>query len=297
MTGDDGHHLYERRRLRRRIGFWRLVAIAAVAISATALFWNTTPRGNFIARHEISGAIFDDPRRDAFLRELAQDNRARALILRINSPGGSVTGSEALFEALRTVAERKPVVAVLGEVAASGGYIAALAADFVVARGSTITGSIGVIAEFPNIEGLLDTIGIDFARVASGPLKAEPSPLRRPSEEVLEAQEAVVADAFDWFIDLVARRRDLEPEQALAVGDGRIFSGRQALAAGLIDALGGEPEARAWLTETHGLSETLPVRTVAPRRRTGLTGLIDTLSLDALVGRLIGPPRLMAIMR
>lgn len=296
MTTDDGHHLYERRRLRRRVGFWRLMALLAVLIAVGGYLWQAVPRGAYIARHSVIGAIFDDPERDALLRRIAEDRRAEALILRIDSPGGTVAGSEALFEAVRTVAGNKPVVAVMGEVAASGGYIAALAADRIVARGNTITGSIGVIAEFANFEDLLDMVGVDFSRVASAPLKAEPSPLRAPSEAALAAQADLISDSYQWFLGLVAERRALDEDEARRVGDGRLFSGRQAVAAGLIDAIGSETEALAWLREEHGISARLPVRDV--RVRTMQRGLVDLLLGDGTRARLdrwLHGPRLMAI--
>ena len=297
MTSDDGHHLYERRRLRRRIGFWRLIAIAAVVISVALYFWDSTPSGNFVARYSVIGAILDDPERDAFLRSIGEDDSIEALVLRINSPGGSVTGSEALFEAVRSVAEEKPVVAVLGEVAASGGYIAALAADHIVARGGTITGSIGVIAEYPNVAELLDTVGIAFNRVASSPLKAEPSPLREPSQAALEAQEAIIDDAYTWFLDLVMTRRNLSAERARDLGDGRIYSGRQAIAEGLIDGIGAEPAARAWLDEARGISPELELRDVEPEEPFSVFAMIDGVNLRTVLGQLFQGPRLMAIMR
>jgi protease-4 len=290
--------LIERRRLRRRVTLWRLVAIAALVAAAAAFAWRAAPFGDHVARHTVAGVIFEDPARDDLIRAIAEDDSARALVLRIDSPGGSVAGSESLYAAIRAVAERKPVVAVMGEVAASGGYIAALAADRIVARGGTVTGSIGVVAEFPNIQGLLDDLGVGVDRVASAPLKAEPSPLREPSEAALAAQAAVVDDAYAWFLDLVAERRDMTPERAREVGDGRVFSGRQALAVGLVDQIGGETEALDWLTLAHGLPAGLRVRD----REVGLEPetLLDLVGGAALGEALAGwgaGPRPMAIMR
>jgi protease-4 len=297
MSMDDGHHLYERRRLRRRIGFWRLVALLAVVGAAAALAWQAAPDPTRIARVEITGTIFDDAERDAMLARAARDERIAAVVVRIDSPGGTVAGSEALYEALREVAERKPLVAVIGEVAASGGYIAALAADRIVARGNSITGSIGVIAEFPNIERLLDTLGIGFSRVASAPLKAEPSPFRAPSPDVLAAQQAVIADAYDWFVGLVAERRRLTDARARELGDGRIYSGRQALAASLIDEIGGEDAALAWLRQARGIDADIPVRDLRPSSDPlDRIGLPDLARLEATLARLLSGPRPMAMM-
>ena len=295
---EEARHIYERRRLRRRLAFWRVLAVGAVALAVAGWFWREGAFEPYIARYSVTGVIFDDPARDAMLREIAQDDDVEALILRIDSPGGSVPGSEALFEAVRAVARAKPVAAVMGEVAASGGYIAALAADRLIARGGTITGSIGVVAEYPNIAELLDMVGVDIDRLQSGPLKAEPSPFREPSEAVLEAQAELIDDSYQWFLGLVRERRGFDAETARAVGDGRVFTGRMALEAGLIDAIGGEAAARDWLTEARGVPSDAPVRDVEPRREEdGLLGLLGGVDLAALAERWAGAPRLMAVFR
>jgi protease-4 len=301
--GLDARAILDRRRLRRRLSFWRLVAIASVALLIGALGWRAAPEGGpldraHVARFAVEGVILDDPDRDRTLRRLAENDAARAVIVRIDSPGGTVTGSEALYLSLRAIAEKKPVVAVMGEAAASGGYIAALAGDRIVARGGTLTGSIGVVAEFPNIQELLDNIGVEFNRVASGPLKAEPSPLREPSPEVLAAQESLVADSYAWFIGLVAERRGLDEAAARAVGDGRVFTGRQAAAAGLVDQIGGEPEARDWLAEARGVARNLPVRNIEVDRPTrSLFALVQAQARRALLEAWAAAPRLMAVVR
>jgi protease-4 len=295
---DEARHLVERRRLRRRVGFWRLVAIASLAVAGALAAWKYAPRQPYVARHAVLGVIFEDGARDAMLRDIARDDRVLALVLRIDSPGGSVAGSEALYEALRVVAAEKPVVAVMGEVAASGGYIAALAADRIVARGGTVTGSIGVVAEYPNVAGLLDRIGVGVARVASAPLKAEPSPFREPSEQVLAAQAEVIEDAYRWFLGLVSERRGLDAAQARALGDGRVFTGRQALEAGLIDALGGEEEALDWLAAEAGLPRDAPLRDVEPDGpEMGLGDMLGGAAARAALDAWTGAPRPMAILR
>jgi protease-4 len=196
------------------------------------------------------------------------------------------------------VAAEKPVVAVMGEVAASGGYIAALAADRIVARGGTVTGSIGVVAEYPNVAGLLEQIGVGVARVASAPLKSEPSPFREPTEEVLAAQTEVIDDAYRWFLGLVAERRSLDVARARSLGDGRIYTGRQALEAGLIDALGGEEEALDWLSAEAGVPRDAPVRDVAPEGPDmGLGDMLGGAAARAVLDAWAGAPRPMAILR
>lgn len=295
----DLRALIDRRRLRRRVTLWRLVAIVALVVAAAAIGWRVAPTGEHVARFTISGVIFDDADRDRTLRRIAEDDAVRALVLRIDSPGGSVAGSEALYQAIRDVAARKPVVAVMGEVAASGGYIASIAADHILARGATLTGSIGVVAEFPNVEELLDAIGVGVARVASDPLKAEPSPFRAPTPEALASQGRLIADAYDWFVGLVADRRGMTAAEARAVGDGRVFSGRLALDAGLIDAIGGEEQARDWLAEAHAVPRDLPAREVEiDRPGVSPFDLGDAATgLRAAAQAWIGRPHLMAILR
>jgi len=249
----------ERRRIRRRLAFWRILAIVAIVAAIVALIPQTGGKSSrdHVALMRIQGVIVEDPRRDEMLEELAESTRAKALVLHINSPGGTVAASEALYEHLRRVAQQMPVVAVMSEAAASGGYIAALSADHIVARGSTLTGSIGVVAEIPNVAGLMEMLGIGVTRVKSAPLKAEPSLTQVPSEEALAVQRGLIADSYDWFKGLVAERRRLDRAVVDTIGDGRVFTGRQAVANGLIDALGGEREARAWLADQRGIDSEL----------------------------------------
>ena len=186
----------------------------------------------------------------------------KALLVKIDTPGGTYVGGEALYESLRRVGEKKPVVAIMGTTATSAGYMSALGSDHIVARSSTLTGSIGVILQTADVTGLLDKIGIKSVVVKSGPLKAQPNPLEKFLPAARKATEAIIADYFDMFVTLVAERRSLSREQVLKLADGRIFSGRQAKKAGLVDALGAEPEARKWLSETHKIADSLPVKEV-----------------------------------
>jgi protease-4 len=287
----------ERRRRWRRSAFWRgfLVAVLLLAVVAgLAAMDGLAARTPHIARYAVSGVITDDPERDDLLRELAGNDAVRAVLVRVDSPGGSTVGSEALFAGLRRVAERKPVVAVMGEVAASGGYIAALAADYIVARGNSITGSIGVILEYPDFTELMDRLGIGLQTVRSSELKAEPSPFRPTTPEARAREIALVADSYAWFRDLVAERRGLSGEALDAVTDGGVFTGRLAFETGLVDALGGEPEALAWLeAQRRGLAD-LPMRDWSLERDlplpTRLLGsLASTLGFPERMSDLVGP--------
>jgi len=256
--------ILERRRARRKLAFWRILAIVAVILAVLAIVpWRAGldgGTGDHLARIEISGPIVDDAERTQAIRKIAETGSAKALIVDISSPGGTVVGSEALFEAIRHVAAQKPVVAVVGEIAASGGYIAALGADHIVTRQNSITGSIGVISMVPNMSGLLERLGVEVREIKSSPLKAAPSTVNPIEPESIAAIEALLGDSYDWFRAIVAERRGLDGAALETVADGRVFTGRQARELGLVDALGALPEARAWLAAEHGLAEDMKIR-------------------------------------
>lgn len=279
----------ERRRKWRRSAFWRgfFGAILLIVIAVAGLaFLGLEPVREHVARIEVAGIITDNPARDEMLGELAGNDAVRALIVRVNSPGGSTAGSEALHAALRDVAAEKPIVAVMGETAASGGYIAAIAADHIVARGNTLTGSIGVILEYPDVTELMARIGVEMDLVRSSPLKAEPSPFRETNPAARAVSEAMVEDAYRWFRDLVGERRALAGGDLASVADGSVFTGRMALEAGLIDEIGGEREALDWLElREAGLSD-LPVRDWEPEEE--LSGIASILGRIGSTGGILG---------
>ena len=260
----DADYVVERRRLKRRLTFWRVLGVVALvaAVVAAAGRFDLRRQQDHVAKIAIAGLILDDPARDEALKEVADDDKVKALLVKIDTPGGTYVGGEALYESLRQVGEKKPVVAIMGTTATSAGYMSALGSDHIVARSSTLTGSIGVILQTADVTGLLDKIGIKSVVVKSGPLKAQPNPLEKFLPAARKATEAIIADYFDMFVTLVAERRSLSREQVLKLADGRVFSGRQAKKAGLVDALGAEPEARKWLSETHKIADSLPVKEV-----------------------------------
>lgn len=285
--------LVDRRRLKRQISLWRSLALLAAigVIAALASRDGLVGEHRHVARLTVNGLIVDDPRREKALVEVAQNAAAAALIVRIDSPGGTVVGGESLFRQLRAVAEVKPVVAQMGEVAASGGYMIALAADHIVAREGTITGSIGVIMQTTDLTGLLSKLGIQAEAIKSAPLKAVPSPLEPLTEAGREATRAVVLDMYDMFVNMVAERRKLPIARARELADGRVFTGRQAQSAGLIDALGGENEARTWL-QGRGVGTELPVREVQIQREDDGWRDLFTSMIHGLVGKVFLSERL-----
>lgn len=261
----DTDAIVDRRRLRRRLALWRIAALALVGIVIAGVALSTvgeglTPRSRaHVARVSITGVIADNRARLEMLKKL-EDSNASAVIVYINSPGGGVEASEALYKAIRRLAEKKPTAAVYGSLAASGGYLASLGAERIFSPETTLTGSIGVLIQYPNVVGLLDKIGVNMESIKSSPLKAVPNGVEPTSPEARAAIQSVVTDSYDWFRDLVAERRQLSGADLDAVTDGRVFTGRQALQRKLVDALGAEDAARDWLAQAHGIDRELPVR-------------------------------------
>jgi len=184
----------------------------------------------------------------------------KALIVEIDSPGGTFVGGEALYNQLRSLAREKPVVAVMGGTATSAAYMAAIGTGRVFARNGTVTGSIGVMMQTADITGMLEKLGIKPETVKSGSLKAQPNPMEPFSSAAREATEVVVGDLFAIFVDMVATRRKIDRDKVLTLADGRVYSGRQAREAGLVDAIGGVVEARRWLEENHQINAGLPLK-------------------------------------
>ena len=250
----------DRRRLKRQVTVWRATAIMAILAIGVAVVGKTNLIGgrSHVALLSIEGLILSNPQRDQMLHDLVEDHRAVALVVIIDSPGGETAASESVYRALRAVGEVKPVVAVMRSVAASGGYMVALAADQIFARESTITGSIGVVLEATNFAGLMEMIGVESEFIRSGPLKAQPNFLERLTLDARVVNQDLVDDIHTMFKRMVAKRRGLEPNDVELLADGRVFTGAAAKSNGLIDALGGLPEARVWLYEKFGVEPTLP---------------------------------------
>lgn len=264
LTADQ---IVDRRRLKRQISVWRLAAIGLVVVlvlgsgAMAGLF-----AGDRVAVLPVHGVIIGDPALVKALDALRKDDRVKGVILDIDSPGGGTAASEELFVKIRELASKKPVVAQMGTLAASGGYVTAIAADHIIARRNTITGSIGVLFQSMEFSGLFETVGVGVDQITSGPRKGEPSIHKPLSEAGRSALRAVVLDSYDWFVGLVADRRGMDRAEAVALADGRVYSGGQALEAGLVDAIGGEDEAVAWMEAERDVEADLPVVRVDPRQ-------------------------------
>jgi len=259
-------YFVDRRRMRRKLGFWRLVALVALGVAGLVAVVRLggaesadklTPH---VARLEVQGVITGDDDTVDLIRKIGSSSQAKALLLEIESPGGTTTGAERLYEELRRVAEKKPVVAVVGTVAASGAYIAALAADTIVARGNSLVGSIGVLFQYPNVSKLLNNWGVEVETIKSSPLKAAPNGFEPTSPAAREAVASLVADSYAWFKGLVQQRRNLNDAELAKVSDGRVFTARQGVPLKLVDVIGGQREAIEWLVANKGIAKDLPVR-------------------------------------
>jgi len=261
LRADD---LIDRRRLRRKLTFWRVAAIGIVALGVIALsawFYRDDLGGStvdHIAKVRIEGTITEDEELIKRLEDIRKSSKVKGVILAIDSPGGTTVGGESIYEEVRKVAADKPVVAEVGTLAASAGYMIASAADHIVARKTSIVGSIGVLIQYPDVSGLMDKLGIKLEEVKSSPLKASPSPFKPTNDDERAMVRKLILDSYDWFVGIVAERRKMTHEQALALADGSIFTGRQGVANGLIDAVGGETEAIDWLA-TKGVDAKLKV--------------------------------------
>ncbi len=276
----DADAIVANRQMHRRLGVWRIIAVLAAASAlAVLVLWGTDADGGLrrfsdhIARVRIEGLITGERRTIELLEKLAEAKRVKAVIIHIDSPGGTTAGSEAIYEAIRKIAKDKPVASVMGTVAASGGYITAIATDHIVARGNTITGSIGVIFQWAEVSQMLDKLGIKMEEIKSGELKAEPNMFNPITKKVREVTEALVQDSYRWFVKLVAERRQLPQAAAERLADGRVYSGRQAVENKLIDAIGGQEQAKAWLVAEKQIDADLKVIDWAPKKKVEASSL------------------------
>jgi len=272
INADD---IIDRRRLRKKVSFWRIatfIILGLALLSMIAFGANkaglSSASADHIARVSITGVITNDKPMLKLLKSLKDDDKVKAVVLNISSPGGSTVGGEAMYEAVRELAETKPVTTSVGTLAASAGYMIASASDHIVARRSSIVGSIGVLFQYADASKLLDKIGVQVKTIKSSPMKAEPNPFNPASPESVAMIDRLIQDSYRWFVEIVAERRDMKEFEVLKLADGSIFTGSQSLENGLVDAIGGEEIAVEWLTKEKNIDENLDVLERKPKRPT-----------------------------
>lgn len=265
-----------KRRLLRTI-FWVLAGGLGFLFLLNLFFpdldWSTEDR---IALIRVEGVILDSQTTVGELKRFSENPSVKAIVLRIDSPGGGVVPSQEIHDAVKRVRTKsnKAVIASMGSVAASGGYYIAAATDRIVANPGTLTGSIGVIMETANVEGLLQKIGVEGVVIKSGKYKDVGSPLRKMSDEERSLLQAVMDDVHKQFIEAVAEGRAIELTDAQALADGRIFTGRQAKEAKLVDELGDLEDAIQLAADVVGIEGEPKV--VEPRRRFSIRELLES---------------------
>jgi len=232
--------------------------------------------GDRIALIRVEGVILDSQETVGELKRFSENPYVKAIVLRIDSPGGGVVPSQEIYDEVKRIRAKnnKAVIASLGSVAASGGYYIAAATDRIVANPGTLTGSIGVIMETANVEGLLQKIGVEGVVIKSGKYKDVGSPLRKMTEEERALLQNVMDDVHAQFIEAVAEGRAIEFTDAQALADGRIFTGRQAKDVQLVDEIGDLEDAIQLAADVVGI-EGEP-RVIEPRRRFSLRELLDS---------------------
>ena len=240
--------------LKNRVHKWKNIAFFFAIFSIALIFKmffdvGSDVIGNSVALVKIENVITEDDHRSKILKEIANDSSILAVIVRLNSPGGTIVGSEILFRDLLKIKTKKPLVILMDSVSASGAYMASLASDYVVAHNGTITGSIGVLMESPDVSILANKVGVKFNSYKSSPLKGSPSMFEKSTPMVDRVISESIKDSYQFFVELVKERRGekLNPKFYDIIFDGRVFTGRQALKLGLIDKVGGIEDVERFL--------------------------------------------------
>ena len=295
-------HLRDQARKWKNITF--VTIIVAFIILGKFIFFKSAKdndlsnNDSYIASVEIDGIIFSDSYRSKVLKEILEKDNIKAVIVNIDSPGGGIVGSEMLYNEISAIAKKKPVVVTMGSVAASGGYMTALASDHIIAYNGTLTGSIGVILQSAEITKMADELGIKLQNYKSSHLKGTPSPFEKSDYLIDQAIGESVMDSYKFFTDLVIERRKgkIKTADIKRITDGRVFTGRQALAVGLIDQIGGEKEALAYLKDKRKISG-LEVREVSLKKAKNkfIDNILGGFSFAELLNQVQGRKQLMSV--
>lgn len=269
-------------RSRRR---WRFIAIlcmlsiACLVLLPVLVVGSTTKRpASYVARLKVEDTITDSLFMQRQLANLAKDTHAKAVVVFINSPGGTLVGGLTLYRNLRTIAKTKPVVVVMGTVAASAGYLTALAGDHIIANPGTLTGSVGVLMPLFDASQLAAKLGVHDDEITSGALKTATSPFKPRTPQARAYLQQTVMGMQKLFLDRVKERRHPTADVLAKIADGRILTGAEAYRMGLVDQLGGMQDARAWLEKTHKVSQNIPEVPIAlKKQKPWVSTLVDSM--------------------
>jgi len=278
--------LLDRMHLKSQVARWRAAAILILVIALVAAFGTTragTPlTKNYIARISFDTIIMDDQKTYELIDDVAADKNVKAVIVWLDTPGGSAVGGEETYLRIKEMAKKKPVVAVMRSVAASAGYMIALGADQIFAREGTITGSIGVVIEAAEVTELAEKLGVKPIIVKSNALKTTLSPFEKATPESIAVVQTLIDDFYNRFVDMVATGRKLPREEVLKLADGRVYSGRRATELKLVDAIGGEAEAVTWLEKNRQIPKNLDILDESAKPP---MGLLETLGQTSIFGK------------
>lgn len=281
--------LLDRMYLKGQVTKWRAAAIVAIVVALIAIFGASklvpAPLAkNYISRITFDSMILDDRRVYDMIDDVADDKNVKAVIVWLDTPGGAAVAGEEIYLKLRELSKKKPVVAVMRSVAASAGYMIACGTDQIFARDGTITGSIGVIIEAAEVTELAQKVGVKPIIVKSNALKSTLSPFEKATPESLATVQALIDDFYNRFVDMVATSRKMPREQVVKLADGRVYSGREALNLKLIDAIGGEEEAVAWLEQKRGIPKNLDIMDESVKQP---MGLLEQLTQSTFLGKFL----------
>jgi protease IV len=266
---------------KKRFVLFSVVFIAVIMVLSLVITSLSSGMKGRIAVVNVTGPIVDSKGVIEEMKGYVKDVSVKAIVLRVDSPGGGVAASQEIYEQVKRAAEKKKVIVSMGSVAASGGYYIAAPADVIIANPGTITGSIGVIMVVPNLKGLLDKVGIKTEVVKSGRLKDLASVFRGIGPEERQIIQGVMNDVHDQFIKAVAEGRKMDVKNVRSIADGRIFSGSQALKLGLVDELGDMEAAIKKAATLAGIQGEPVVVTKAPK--SALSRLLDGEAPEGIV--------------
>lgn len=274
-------------RKRHPLIFWVAVILLAVcAVKGIFSFLGDSDElgGERLALVRIGGVIMEPTATLSWLRDIERNSDVKGVLLRVDSPGGGAAASQEIYAALDRVAQKKPIVASMGATAASGGLMVCMAAEKIYANASTITGSIGVRMDIPQLEGLMEKIGVGQETLVTAPYKDAASWSHPLSPKDREYLESVLFNMHDQFVDIVAKGRKMPREEAAKLASGKIFTGQEAVKLGLVDELGGRDDAQAWLAAKTGVSADKKLLT-PPSKKLGLAEKL----LNGVTGMEVAP--------